>query len=270
MKRKTLTLSRDFFEKVNGFDEQIKHAVYDAVFDLFFNNKNIEYDNFDAVTRTALACLVPDLRRVQTQFDNGRVAKKLRLNSQGIFCPSEASQMMPNEANLSHPDSSILNNNNINNNIYNINNNQSTQSSSVRENYTRLMEKINTLKLSQGNDEQIIARAEDLFQRVAKEKESPVINGQPVAVADVLVRYLQIFENKSEEDSIKILKNIFDVLDQTCQAKKITNSYRYLISLFYNSSLQQVPKTLEHTRYMQHSYSASEINDVFDSLDDLE
>lgn len=131
MKRQTVTLPRkEFYDKVKDLRPEIKNQVINAILDLFFEEQQIDYNNFEESAQIALALITPDLRRVQSQFDNSRLQKKSKQNSQGLLCPNEAVQNSPNLTNNSQEDSSILNNN-----IYNIYNNKSINQSN-QENKT--------------------------------------------------------------------------------------------------------------------------------------
>ncbi|MBQ8211237.1 MAG: hypothetical protein IJZ27_01745, partial [Treponema sp.] len=99
MKRQTVTLpKREFYDKVKDLKPEIKNHVIGAILDLFFEEKPIEYENLPENVGLVLACIVPDLRRVQTQFNNGKVQKNSEQTSQGLFCPFEPSQLKPIEA----------------------------------------------------------------------------------------------------------------------------------------------------------------------------
>lgn len=274
IKRKTLTLPRaEFFEPLKHLEPEIKHSVLDAILDFFFEDKSICYSDYDSPTRTALACIMPGLRRVQAQFDNGKSEKKLKQNTQGLFCPFEESQIEPNQANRNLADSSILYNNIINNNMINKQtiNKQQLSADEMRktEVYSKLRREIEKLKTNPCTSEQraTIIRVEDLITRLALEIEPQIVNRQPVAVADILERYLQAF-NHEPQTTLKNLERIFSLLDEACIEKKITNSYKYLIALFYNQALIQ-PHIKTSDSFEQRHYTSEEMNSLFDNLDDI-
>ena len=213
---------------------------------------------------------MPSLRRVQAQFDNGKSEKKSRQNSQGLFCPLEPSQNEPNSAKKKNSDSSILSiNNNINNNInkQTIHKQQSSEELKKEKLHAELRERIQQLKTEPGirPDYAPILRTEDLINRLAFETEQQIVNKQPMAVSDIFARYLKAFEHKPRE-VIRNLERIFNFLDSACSEKNITNSYKYLVALFYNQALTTLPKG----EFEQRIYTEEEMNSLIDNLDELD
>ena len=51
MKRKTLTLSSEFYEKLIHLEPETKHGVLDVVFDFFFAGKSFCYSDFSTDTK---------------------------------------------------------------------------------------------------------------------------------------------------------------------------------------------------------------------------
>lgn len=270
-KRKQLTLPRaEFYEPLKHLEPEVKHAVLDIILDFFFEDKGICYYNLDSPVRTALACLMPSLRRVQAQYDNGKSEKKSKQFSQGLLCPLEPSQNEPNSARKKNSDSSILNiNNNINNNInkQTKNKQQSADEQLKGKLHAELREKIQQLKNEPGirPDYAPIVRAEDLITRLAFETEPQIVNKQPMTVSEIFARYLKAFEHKPRE-VIRNLERIFNFLDEACSEKKISNSYKYLVALFYNQALTTQPKG----EFEQRIYTEEEMNSVFTNLDDID
>ena len=269
-KRKQLTLPRaEFYEPLKHLEPEVKHAVLDIILDFFFEDKGICYYNLDSPVRTALACLMPSLRRVQAQFDNGKSEKKSRQNSQGLLCPLESSQNEPNLAKKKNSDSSILNNNNINNNINKQTKNKQQSGDELLKGklHAELREKIQQLKNAPGirPDYAPIVRAEDLIARLARETEPQIVNKQPMTVSEIFARYLKAFEHEPRE-VIRNLEQIFNFLDAACCEKKISNSYKYLVALFYNQALTTQPKG----EFSQRIYTEEEMNSVFADLDDFD
>ena len=273
MKRKTLTLSSEFYEKLIHLEPETKHGVLDVVFDFFFAGKSFCYSDFSTDTKTALACIMPDLRRIQTQFDNGKVKKKSKQNSQGLLCPHDASQTKPNKANASQADSSIYNKD-----IYNIYNNKQTITNIaagdpmvIEKLHNEILTKTDGLKSTPGaaDHQQSIVRFEDLVTRLAHEQAAPIVNGEPVQVDKILDRYLNIFAAANNTAALKHLDRIFRLLDEACIEKKITNSYKYLIALFYNQAIIQEHDQEKKTDFSQRSYTSEEMNSLFDDLDEI-
>ena len=79
-KRQSVTLPRkEFYDKVKNLKPEIKNRVIDVILDLFFEEKSIEYENLPENVGLVLACIVPDLKRIQTQYENGKSKKKKRV-----------------------------------------------------------------------------------------------------------------------------------------------------------------------------------------------
>lgn len=269
-KRNQLTLPRaEFYEPLRHLEPAVRYSVFDAILDFFFEDKILCYGDYDTPTRTALACMMPGLRKVQSQFDNGKTEKKLRKNTQGLLCPLETSQTKPIQA---KGDSSIIYNNKIDNNIYNkqTKNNQQPSADELRieKAHEELLKKIDQLKSSPSATDKraTIIRAEELISRLALECEPQTINRQPMAVADVLERYQKAFEHEPEK-TIHNLERIFNMFDEACFETKITNTYKYLVALFYNQALVRPPRNVDE--FKQRTYTNQELNNLFDNLDDI-
>ena len=247
MKRKQLALPREFYDKSKEFDTETKHTVQDVVFSHFFDGTPIEYENYPDTVRIALACLLPDLRRIQTQFENGSCEKKSRQNSQGFLCPHDGSQMKPNEANESQNDSSILYSNNIYNNINSqINSNQSnsknetTQSSieksdkQKREFFAEVLEQ--QLLRIQEQDSQTYQKMLAIVQTVAAATQPYKIKDELVLPERVLELYIDFFRTDSEQ---KIVEQLRDTIART-EAVQTSNRKKYLVATLYNEAKNNV------------------------------
>lgn len=249
MKRKQLALPREFYEKSKEFDKETKHQVQDAIFDHFFDGVPIEYDKYPDTVRIALACLLPDLRRLQTQFENGSCEKKLRQNTQGLLCPKNGSQIKPNEANGSQRGASILNSNNIYNNINSqINSNQSNSKNETTPNNTccdggNLESDIKKreffaevlkqqLERIQELDPQTHQKMLALVQNVAAATVPFKIKNTLVLPEQVLEQYLDFFRRDS---NVEIAEQLNQVIART-DTVQTNNRKKYLVSALYNEA----------------------------------
>ena len=76
-KRNSLTLPRKgFYDKITCLKPEVRHLVVDKIFELLFDNIAINYDELPETAAIALACIVPDLRTVQSKYENGISLKK--------------------------------------------------------------------------------------------------------------------------------------------------------------------------------------------------
>lgn len=272
VKRITVTISREIYEKLKYLNDSTFNAVTRAIFTVFFEGKDINYSDYpEEETRIALACIFPDLRRIQSQFDNGKCEKNQVKSTKGVVCPVEPSQIQPNSAN-SEPS---IYNNNIYNNIYNkqtITNNR--QGENDKELFTEIETQLNRLKTSPTAErgetrKELISRFNELLYRVSLETKPLTINNEQLEPGQVLERYLQIFETDPEA-TIKKLARIFHMFDEACEERKITNTYKYCISLFYNQALSKKPVQTKSSDFSTRNYTADEMNSLFDSLDEIE
>lgn len=272
-KRKTLTLPVDLNDKLKRLGDETFVKVMRTIFAVFFEGKIIHYEDYDEITQTALACIMPDLRRIQTQFDNGRCEKNRAKTIKGGVCPFEASQTQPNSANYEPS---------IYNNIYNINNNKNNKQTitnsrpadAVSVISNQIQTRLLALESNSEAEQQTVTRFGELVSRIAREPNPLAINSEALAPEQILMRFEQIFERKPAQ-TIDKLTHIFQMLDEACQERKITNTYRYSVALFYNQAMshfypspsknqQSVPE------FSARNYTAEEMNSLFDNLDEIE
>lgn len=276
-KRRTVTISAELNDKLKHLSDSTFTPVMRAILAVFFDGKKINYSDYNEETQVALACILPDLRRVQSQFDNGKREKNQAKSTKGVVCPVEPSQIQPN---LAKPEPSIYNNiYNINNNINNkqtiTNNNR--QSGFDKEIYTKLETELGRLQTSSAAtrgelQKELVNRFSELAYRVWLERKPLTINGTQLAPAQVLERYMHIFEPNPEQ-TIRKLMRIFHMFDTACTERAITNTFKYAVSLFYNQALE--PAHVKETNnsaaeFSTRNYTAEEMNSLYDNLDELE
>lgn len=148
MQRKTVSMPRMVFELINKLDNGQREIAYDTIFRALFNDKDITYNDLPERVSDVLIVAKYELKKVKTKFDNGCV-KKLKNDTPIFASKSYGSEMKRNEANLSEPATSYLNNK-LNNNIYNIytNTNKQTKENTIKEN------KVTTELNAQNEDKQ--------------------------------------------------------------------------------------------------------------------
>lgn len=236
-KRSTLTLSREFFEIIKGLKPETKHAVYDAIFDLFFDDIQIDYSTVDESTRVALCCLLPSIRTMQQKFNAGTTQKNYTENQRGYSVhldEANRSVLNRNEAQGSAGDSSILNNN-IYNNIYNTSINQSNQSiksdAGKRKFYTKLLEE--HLKIIEELEPQTHKRALNLVKQLGEQTSAFTIHNQQIMPEDILERYVDIFRTTNTAQILARLQNVFASVDG---ASGIKNKFKYTVAAMFSEA----------------------------------
>lgn len=236
-KRNTLTISRQFFEITKGLKPEIKHAVQDAIFDLFFDNVPINYDALDESTKVALCCLLPDLRKMQQKFDAGITQKNYIECQRGYSVhldEANRSVLNRNEAQGSAGDSSILNNN-IYNNIYNTSINQSSQSiksdAGKRKFYTEVLEE--HLKTIEELEPQTHKRALNLVKQLGEQTSAFTIHNQQIMPEDILERYVDIFRTTNIAQILARLQNVFAGVDG---ASGVKNKFKYTVAAMFSEA----------------------------------
>lgn len=247
MTRRQVTLpKKEFYDKVKGLKPEIKTPVINAILDLLFEEKQINYDELSDAVTVALACIVPDLRRVQSQFDNGKLSKNSQETAKGLFCPNENTQIQPTPPKFSQAGSSILNNN-IYNNIYNTSINQSNQSvkntttdnnekieesnADKRQFYTEVLEE--HLKTIEELEPQTHKRALNLVKQLGKQTSAFTIHNQQMMPEDILERYVDIFRTANTSEILSRLQNVFAGVDA---APSIKNKFRYTVSAMFSEA----------------------------------
>lgn len=240
-KRKQLTLPRaEFYEPIKHLEPDVKHAVLDIIFDFFFEDKGIFYPNLDPSVRSAVACLMPNLRRVQAQFDNGKSEKKSRQNSQGLLCPLESSQAEPNKAKQIKVESSFLNNN-IYNNIYN---NQIISNQEEKNKKEELAQSdpdkkewfadavLQQLERIKEVDEQVNQKMQQIVHVIAQRNEPYKIKNELIMPETVLEQFLEFFRT----DDIQLIIERFNNIISRTREIKTTNRLNYLVVSLFNES----------------------------------
>ncbi len=70
-KRATLTLPYEFYETIKYLPKDVRGDIWDIILEYFFDDEPIDYTKYSEQTRTAIACMMPDLRKMQVPYENG-------------------------------------------------------------------------------------------------------------------------------------------------------------------------------------------------------
>ena len=229
------------------------------------------YDEVSDELRVAFACAVPQIRAMQSKYDNGTAEKITIVKTKASLCPSETSETKRTGAEQSD---SYINNipfPKILNIIYKyINTNQSSAGAHA---YTR--DETNK-KTSRATAEAALAQLESenqsllqffyqIIQKVDSDK-TIKINGAIVPSATIMQAMLDLTQQPS---FIQVLESAQAEAD----SPNVRDKLKYAISVLYNfnSRLQTKPaKPHSADGFGQRQYSEEELNSLFDTMEDIE
>lgn len=279
MKRQSVTLTRRFLDLITELNEADRLIAYDKILNHLFNEIPIETKGDSDAVRVMLACLAPELRKAQAQYDNGKISKKLATSSQGFFCPVDGSQI---EASDKRKGASIDNNIIITNNqVYT--NNQSNQGGKKQnytfdalmdgniEAYTHALEQI--LKQLQPINAMIALRTAETLSKIVK-VQSIKIKGNDLSPVQILKQIYETVRQVPGEKLAEVLEQLYNDID----TRKITNKSKYEIMSLYNihtrvtinnSPIKQKNYDPWHD-HLKHNYTHEQLNSIFDNLDDTD
>lgn len=273
-KRKTLTITYELFEavsKVKSADDRLE--IYETMFNYFFKNKPIEYSKIKSDTASSIiAFMMPDIRKIQSKFDNGNTKKSTKNNASLFICNTNISK---EQAKLSEDlPSDYYNIYNIINNILNIIN-QSINSGKINNSYINITNRdimVKSLqKISQENAIHYEALVKVINEVASKEKTK--INGVWVESAEALdtIAWLLVSQEGAHQLSLKI--------NEVAKIQGLKNKLSYLTSALYNLSKDLAKKSINKATYQSkqktsdiitHNYTAEQLKSVYDDLDSVQ
>ena len=252
MKRQSVTLTRRFLDLATELNNQDRLTCYDKIFNHLFNEIPIETKGESDALRITLACLGPELRKAQAQYENGLVSKKLSNNSKGFLCHFDGSQQQANNKPTASQPSPYYNNSNIiNNNIINqsipIQKNEncaSEQSSSVSQGEICEQKKSNQeerefyASVLKNNIERLAnitlqSKVDTLVERIAATETAFRIKKEEVLPEKVLCKMVDIFRT---DDINKIESRLASVFHDLTNREKVTDKFKYLVSSMYREA----------------------------------
>lgn len=273
-KRKTITYSKRIFEPIRRLNDADRLQLYDALNEHFLDDKPFEYERYSYTVQTLLPWLAPEIRKLETKYTNSKNAK----SSASLFnCEQIVSEPQANDkrtvSELQADNINIPYNKYNSNNIYNFLYKQTTARAHTCEEINKKDNDCDSMSVAIQNisalDPATGARIETLIKQLQSGDEKIKIAGEPTERAKILqaINKLLLSPNSLEQ-----LQSIFKDIDST---QSVRNPFKYTISYIYNVALERgkpdysssKPRELD---YMHHYYTAEQLNDLFDSLDDVE
>lgn len=252
MTRKTLTLKPEHVLGIKDLHPADRLLVYDTLINGFLLGYKIDYSNYPDTAKTALVLLMPQLRKLQTQHENG--LKNKRRTKTGLLCPNDDTQNKPNTTTATHAHAynNIPNLNKSFNNKY-ISNNQLTNNKyaqpcgEIEKNNNVTAENEPLSDEVQFYLDQVTERAEPLMQTEPKAANKLIevakyvtrvknikIQGQWMTAAEVLCKYVNIF--RTPEPASKIASDLsifFDSVASNIAKHEVKNASAYLAAALY-------------------------------------
>ena len=276
MKRQSVTLTRRFLDLTAELNNQDRLIAYDKILSHLFNEIPIETKGESDALRVTLACLGPELRKAQAQYENGVISKKLTTKSQGLFCPNDGSQQQTNNKPEKSPNDYNINNNK--NMLYT--NNQSNHQGDKMQNYTfdaimngniesyaHALEQI--LKQIQPINAMVSLRTAETLSKIVKSK-TIKIKGEEHEPSSVLKQIYETIRQVDAAELVNVLEEMFNDID----TRKVTNKTKYEIMSLFNIYTRIKKKTAKITQnkasknqgFEQRSKESYNF-DVFENLD---
>lgn len=279
MKRQSVTLTRRFLDLAAELNDQDRLTMYDKILNHLFNEIPIEMKDESDAVRVTLACLGPELRKAQAQYENGIISKKLSANTQGLLCPFDGSQTQANNKPKNSPiDNNIYNNKNM---LYT--NNQSnhqrdkTQDGSFDaitdsniEAYSHALEQI--LKQLQPINAMVSLRTAETLSKIVKSKTIKIKNEEHEPAA-VLKRIYETVRQVAAAELVEVLEEMYNDID----GRKITNKTKYEIMSLFNIFTRIKKPTAKTTQnkprkddFERRQYTQEDYDSVYTSIDDID
>lgn len=289
--RKTITFDDTLLEASRALMREDRQQFFLLLLEHFLEDKPFPETISDSL-RVALAMASPQIRKMQSKFQNGICTK-------ASLCPKNVSESKRSEANRSesktvmynnypssiYKESSLinLNNNNqpanndklINNNLLNnlcnyiiyIKNNQNLSIEQTKDplKYQRTVEK--ALNQLATENQQAFLNFSQAFEYITK-KETIQIAKQPKTHQQVMAVLFKLLNNPA---GIAEICARSEELENTINLR---NREGYFTSMLWHASFRicapnSKPKTIE-PNFKQRDYSNEDLNKLFDNLDDIE
>lgn len=277
MKRQKVTLTRRFLDLTSELNNQDRLNCYDKLFKHLFNGEPIKMKEESEALKIALACLGPELRKAQAQYENGIISKKLSTNTKGLLCQFDGSQQRADNKPEKCPNDNIIYNNK---NILYTNNQSNHQHGKMQdvsfdaitngnvEVYAHALEKI--LKQIQSINAMVSLRTAETLSKIVK-SESIKIKKEEYAPAQVLKQIYETIRQIEPGELAELLQELFNDID----ARKVTNKTKYeIMSLFHIHTRikTNVRKTTQGKKdgFQKHNYTPEQIKSVFTDLDNVD
>jgi len=266
--RKTLTLSQEIYFIGNALSSNSRHVFYEGIINHFLGGTALpNTQELSDDLRVAYACVLPQIRAMQSKYENGSIQKNHIGQTKATLCPSDRSENKRTEANGSESHINIYPFPKLINilNKYISTTNQSpahARGESTKQNSGAPAEAVLT-KLQSSNQELYIF----LYKILEKIEESEMIkiSGAPVSNKKVMQAVLKHFNNPDIETVLKHAQ-------EEARTHNANDEHKYAISVLYNLALQQQKKQQPATEpgFTQREYNQEFFDGLFDTLDDIE
>lgn len=266
IRRNQVTYSRRILDPIRRLNDTDRLILYDALNDHFFDGKPFAYDNYSYTVQTLLAAIAPEMRLLETKYNNAKNAKK---RDSLFICKEIVSETERNVAKKN--DNIMIPYNQYNsNNKYNFLYKQTTARAHAyaSENLNKTIndgdELVARIEKIAALDPVTAQRTLTLVEQLQSDAETIRISGKPTRRAEILHAYNKML---GRADALERLQYVYHEADI---APGVRNPYKYTVALLYNVATD-TPKpeynkaTVEEIE--RHKYSPEELNALFDSLD---
>lgn len=255
-KRKTVTIPFVFYETINQIrNDNLRLKIYDLIFKTFFECSELKIDEIkDDSLVSILIALKYEIKKVNTQFENGCSSKKLPKISEGFLGHFDESNLNQNEArfqndsrasyynNYNKSNNYIINNKQTNNNEFNFYNGSGDYFKLDEENFNRskfFNESIQMHLMSSGfaevEDKKTINRFSKISNLISIQKNPIKIKNEYLTPDFILENFLELLRG-NPKDSVQQISEIFSTIDNN---QKIVNKFKYEIGTLLKIALQK-------------------------------
>lgn len=246
----------------DNLNESERLIFYDGLLHHFLEGENLPQNNISDSLKVAFACVTPQIRVLQSKFNNG-AQKKYTEKAKASLCLNERSELKRTEANQSE---SYNINNPFPKLIYILNKyNNSNQSSARMCAHARETNKttsddeiLRCLTQIEKEDQSIF----QFFQKLINEVETKIIKiGGIETPPEKIIKSIR--RCVMNPNFINMLATARDESNQP----EVRDQLKYAVSVLYNlcNKVFEVPPA----DFSQRSYTKEELNSLFDNLDDI-
>ena len=268
-KRRTITLSQDILVIANALSSSGRLVFYDSIINHFLAGKSMPIaEECSPELRVAFAGALPQIRAMESKYDNGTIEKKFTGKTKATLCPSGGSEIKRNEANGSEPYNNIYPFPNL---IYIFNKYITTNQSTARAcektfKQTMVASAEEVLSKLRSENQQLYQYFYTIIQTIDK---SGAVNiyGTPVPSSKIIQTILELVQNPN-------FQTVLDSARNKSSEANVRDSIKYSITYLYNQAngvknkqKQQKPPSQD---FKQRDYSQEDLSYLFDNLDDIQ
>ena len=284
--RKTITLDQDILNISKALEPEERKEFFLQLVEHFLEDKQFP-DTVSPCLKVALAAASPTIRKLQSKFQNGKCTK-------ATSCPKNESELKPTKANApAHMyNNQSFSKNKVSSSINFINTNQPNNVINKNTNlYKNLCTYIIYIKNQPNLNAQQIKNPLNYEQRIAEalnnlqNKNQQAFFNFEKAVNNVtsnnIIKISGVSHNREEIVSafLKLLlssagvQTVCDLSDELESTVDVRNKTAYFITMLWNRS-KNPTKQKENKHDVQpdfehRTYTENELNNLFDSLDDM-